>query len=116
MIILLKFIIPTLILIAIFYRIFDHNNRMSKSTLVLLLTSIIFNIALAQNYNFSLIPYSERDGYSISNSIAYYVFGEDHFGHWNADLFKSGYDISTSITILLLILYIISLILERKRK
>jgi hypothetical protein len=116
LIILLKFIIPLLILIFIFYKMFDANHRMSKTTLVLLLTSIVFNIALAQNYNYNLIPYPERDGYSISNSIAYYVFGEDHFGHWNSNLFKSGYDISTSVTILLLILYIISLIIERKKK
>jgi hypothetical protein len=115
MIILLKFIFPLLVISAVFYRYID-NHKLSKTALVLLLTSIIFNIALAQNYNFSLIPYPERDGYSISNSLAYYVFGEDHFGHWTSDLFKSGYEISTFITILLLLLFIISLVLDRKSK
>jgi hypothetical protein len=116
MIIVLKFIIPLLILISIFYKILDATHRMSKSALVLLLIAIIFNISLAQNYNYSLIQHPERDGYSISNSIAYYVFGEDHFGHWNSNLFKSGYDISTSVTILFFILYITSLVIERKNK
>jgi hypothetical protein len=79
----------------------------------LLLTSIIFNSALAQNYNSSLIPSGE--GYSVSNKIAYYVFGEDHFGHWNTDLFRRGYEISIQVTIMLLIIYIGLLIVENRK-
>jgi len=89
-IILVKFLLPAILLPAILLlylliRILDKKDSKSKSTLVLLITSLVFNTALAQNYNHSLIPYPESDGYSVSNSLAYYVYGEDHFGHWNSD-------------------------------
>lgn len=113
LIIIIKFLLPAVLLIYLLRRILDKNDSTSKSILVLLLTSLVFNTALAQNYNYSLIPYPERDGYSVSNMLAYYVFGEDHFGHWNSELFKAGYEISIYVTLLLLITYIGCLIIER---
>ncbi|MBU0940703.1 MAG: hypothetical protein KKD36_04640 [Bacteroidetes bacterium] len=115
-IVLIKFLLPAVILIYLLHRILDENHSKSKSILVLLLTSLVFNTALAQNYNYSLIPYQGRDGYSVSNSLAYYVFGEDHFGHWNSDLFKAGYELSITVTIILLIIYIGCLIFENRKK
>jgi len=115
-IILVKFLLPAVLLFFLLLRILDNKDSKSKSTLVLLLTSLVFNTALAQNYNHSLIPYPERDGYSVSNSLAYYVFGEDHFGHWNSDLFRAGYEISINVSMLLLVIYIGCLILERRKK
>lgn len=114
-IILINFLLPAILLFYLLLRILDKKDSKSKSTFVLLITSLIFNTALAQNYNYSLIPYPERDGYSISNWLAYYVFGEDHFGHWNSDLFKTGYEISINVSVILLIAYIVCLIFERRK-
>jgi ABC-type dipeptide/oligopeptide/nickel transport system permease subunit len=114
-VIVVKFLLPALLLFYLLQRILGKNESKSKSTLVLLLVSLIFNTALAQNYNYSLIPYPERDGYSISNWLAYYVFGEDHFGHWNSDLFKAGYEISIYVSIILLVIYVAFLIIEHKK-
>lgn len=115
LIILVKFLLPAVLLFYLLLRILEKKDSKSKSTLVLLLTSLVFNTALAQNYNHSLIPYPESDGYSVSNSLAYYVFGEDHFGHWNSDLFKTGYEISINVTMILLVIYIGFLIFERRK-
>ncbi|WP_342543259.1 hypothetical protein MHH33_06420 [Paenisporosarcina sp. FSL H8-0542] len=115
-IILVKFLLPAILLFYLLLRILDKKDSKSKSTLVLLITSLVFNTALAQNYNHSLIPYPERDGYSASNSLAYYVFGEDHFGHWNSDLFRTGYEISINVSMILLVIYIGCLIFERRKK
>jgi hypothetical protein len=115
-IILVKFLLPAFLLFYLLLRILDKYDRKSKATLVLLITSLVFNIALAQNYNYNLIPFPERDGYSVSNSLAYYVFGEDHFGHWNSDLFRTGYEISINVTILLLAIYISLIVWERRKK
>jgi len=115
MIIIIKFLLPVVILIYFLRRILPKSDSKSKSTLVLVVISLVFNTALAQNYNYSLIPYPERDGYSIANSLALYVFGYDHFGHWDSDLFKTGYEISIYSTILLLCIYIACLIFERRK-
>lgn len=115
-IILVKFLLPAFLLFYLLLRILDKNDNKSKSTLVLLIIALVFNTALAQNYNHSLIPYPETDGYAVSNSLAYYVFGEDHFGHWNSDLFKTGYEISINVTMILLVIYIGFLIFERRKK
>jgi hypothetical protein len=112
-IVLFKFLVPAAILFYFLWR-FLGKHSLSKGALILLLISILFNTALAQNYNYSLIPYPERDGYSISNMLAYYVFGEDNFGHWNAELFKAGYEASINISIILLVLYLIFLFLESR--
>ncbi|WP_316572626.1 hypothetical protein [Neobacillus sp. YIM B06451] len=115
LIILIKFLLPAILLFYFLQRILDKKDSKSKSTLVLLITSLVFNTALAQNYNNSLIPYPERDGFSVSNWLAYYVFGEDHFGHWNSDLFKTGYEISINVSMTLLVIYIVCLIFERRK-
>lgn len=115
-IILVKFLLPAFLLFYLLLRVLDKNDNKSKPTLVLLVISLVFNTALAQNYNHSLIPYPETDGYAVSNSLAYYVFGEDHFGHWSSDLFKTGYEISINVTMILLVIYIGFLIFERRKK
>ena len=115
-IILVKFLLPASLLFYLLLRILDKTDSKSKATLVLLITSLVFNTALAQNYNYSLIPYPERDGYSVSNSLAYYVFGDDNFGHWNSDLFRNGFEISINVSMILLVIYIGCLIFERRKK
>lgn len=115
-IVFIKFVLPAVLLIFLLGKMLSKDNRKSKSALVLLLISLVFNTALAQNYNYSLIPYPGRDGFSVSNALAYYVFGEDHFGHWNSAIFEIGYEISIYITILLVFIYIGSLIYESREK
>lgn len=114
-VVLIKLLLPAIILFFVFHKIFGKKDANSKSFLALLLTSILFNIALAQNYHFSIIPYEGRDGFSVSNWLAYYIFGEDHFGYWNTEIFKAGYDISLLVTFVLLVAYLVSLVIERKK-
>ncbi len=88
--------------------------KFSTALLPLLLFSIVANVALAQNYTQSLIP-EANDGMGISNLLAYFLIGDDR---WSHELFRSAYNLSTTITILFLIAYSIILVLENvyKRK
>ena len=83
--------------------------KFSSSILILLLFSIIANIALAQNYTQSLIP-EANDGMGISNQLAYMIIGEVQ---WSHELFLSTYNESTIISIVLLIVYLLTLVLEK---
>ncbi len=83
--------------------------KFSSSILILLLFSIITNVALAQNYTQSLIP-EANDGISISNQLSYMIIGEDR---WSQELFQSTYNDSTIISIVLLIVYLLTLVLEK---
>ena len=69
LIILVKFLLPAFLLIYFLFRFLDKNDRKSKSILVLFLTSLLFNMALAQNYNYNLMPLPERDGFAVFNSL-----------------------------------------------
>lgn len=82
--------------------------KFSSSLLILLLFSIITNVALAQNYTQSLIP-EANDGLGISNLLAYMVIGEDR---WSHELFQSTYNLSTILSMVLLIVYVFTLIIE----
>jgi predicted neutral ceramidase superfamily lipid hydrolase len=111
-----KFIIPAIILFYLFKRFLKKDTYKSTYALVLFLTSLLFNVALAQNYNFSFFPYPANDGISITNMLAYYVFGESHFGNWSTELFRNAYELSTMISLILLFVYIVLLIIEGKGK
>lgn len=86
--------------------------KISTALLPLVLFSIVANVALSQNYTQSLIP-EANDGIGISNSLAYLLIGEDR---WSHELFRSTYNHSTTITILLLIAYSLILVLEKSYK
>ena len=88
--------------------------KFSTALLPLLLFSIVANVALAQNYTQSLIP-GANDGMGISNRLAYFLIGDDG---WSHELFRSAYNFSTTITIILLIAYSLILVIETvyKRK
>jgi len=88
--------------------------KFSTALLPVLLFSIVANVALAQNYTQSLIP-EANDGMGISNRLAYFLIGDDR---WSHELFRSAYNLSTTITIVFLIVYSLVLVLERvyKRK
>ena len=78
---------------------------------MLFLLSIIVNVALAQNYTQSLLPYPINDGVGVSNLLALLVIGQEN---WSKSLFKTTYDYSTVVSIVLLVLYSILLIVEKK--
>ena len=83
--------------------------KFSTALLPVLLFSIVANVALAQNYTQSLIP-EANDGMGISNPLAYFLISDDR---WSPELFRSAYNISTTITILFLIIYSLALVLEK---
>jgi hypothetical protein len=76
--------------------------------LVLLILSLLSNIALAQNYTSSLIP-GYADGIAISNKVAYWIIGEDG---WSQQVFKKAFDTSVWISFTLVITYVCVLVIE----
>jgi hypothetical protein len=112
--------IGLVIIIAIVFFVFlhkqAHNYKFSKTILILFIVSVLANVSLAQNYTQSLIPGIE-DGIGISNKLAYYIITDEGWGnYWSRDLFYRAYDYSITISGIIIILFIISLFLESKRK
>jgi hypothetical protein len=96
-------------------RISDHF-KFSKTTLVMLLFSIIANVSLAQNYTHSSIP-GAWDGIGISNKIAYWIITDSDWGmRWSVELFKKFYETSVTVMILVTILFVLSMVLETRIK
>lgn len=85
-------------------------NALSKVMLILILLSILTNISLAQNYTQSLIP-EANDGIGISNILASWTLPDDR---WSIAMFKSYYDKSIIVTLVLLITYALVIIKEVK--
>lgn len=82
--------------------------------LVLSLLSITANISLAQNYTHSLVP-GVHDGIGIANKIAYWIITDDDWGNrWSVELFKTFYDRSSSLLILVIILFVLSIVVETR--
>jgi len=75
--------------------------RLFNALLPLVLFSLIVSISLGVNYTAAAIP-SINDGIGIHSFLAYWVIGEDG---WSVDLFKSYFDYSLIISIVLLIVY-----------
>ena len=85
--------------------------KLSTAILPFVLFSILANVALSQNYTHSLIP-EANDGIGISNFLAYFLIGEDR---WTKDLFHSRYELSTTVSIVLLTVYCLVLVFEKVR-
>lgn len=108
------FIVVTYLLLMVFVVKNKWKRPFTTGSLVPLLFSIIANISLSQNYTESLIK-GANDGMAISNKLAYWIITDDGWGrNWTTGLFKSFYEISTMISILLLVFFCISLIMESK--
>jgi hypothetical protein len=95
-----------LFIVSAIFLAFKKWIKFSTAVLLLLLFSILSNIALAQNYTQSVIP-EANDGIGISNSLAYFLISEDR---WSIELFQSAYNFSTAISNVLLLFYMITLI------
>ncbi|MED4569514.1 hypothetical protein [Brevibacillus agri] len=97
-------------LVLFFLKRIRARNYYSAVTLVLLFASVLSTVCLAQNYTESLIP-AANDGIAISNSLAYWIIGEDR---WSRELFKSYFDGSVYVSLLLLLLYLGCVIQEKR--
>lgn len=74
---------------------------LSDSLLPLVIFGVIVSLSLGINYVASAIP-SINDGIAIHNFLAFWIIGEDN---WNINLFKSYFEYSLGISIILLIVY-----------
>ena len=74
---------------------------LSDSLLPLAIFGVIVSLSLGINYVASAIP-SINDGIAIHNILAYWIIGEDN---WSINLFKSYFEYSLGISIILLIVY-----------
>jgi hypothetical protein len=84
----------------------------SKTVSIAIALAVLSVLALSQNYTQSLIP-EANDGIGISNQLAYWIIGETQ---WTQEMFKSFYDQSTYLALLLILLYPVVLLAETKLK
>ena len=75
--------------------------RLFKALIPLILLSLLISISLGINYVASAIP-SINDGIGIHNFLASWIIGEDQ---WSIGLFKSYFDYSIIINIILITAY-----------
>lgn len=75
--------------------------RLHNSLLPLVIFGVIVSLSLGINYVASAIP-SINDGIAIHNFLAYWIIGEDN---WSVNLFKSYFNYSLGISIILLMVY-----------
>lgn len=73
--------------------------------------AVVATVSLGQNYTQSLIP-EANDGIGISNTVAYWIIGEEH---WSVDQFKRAFERSMYFTLILIILSPLVYFLESKR-
>lgn len=86
------------------------SNPYSKGYAIAIGISIIAVVCLAQNYTQSLIP-AFNDGIGISNQLAYWIIGEDH---WSQEVFKNVFVSSIYLALFLIVAYPVILVIETK--
>jgi hypothetical protein len=108
------FIFSCLVLVigsVILLKRFGVKNSFSKGVALAIALSILSVIALAQNYTQSLIP-EANDGMGISNSLAYWIIGEER---WTIEMFRSFFEQSTYLTLALIVAYPLVLAVEARK-
>lgn len=85
--------------------------RFSEALLPLVLVSYLVTIDLGINYVTGAIP-KLNDGIGLHSRFAFFIIGEDG---WSLELFKKIYDILFTISIVLTLLFILLLLLNRRR-
>lgn len=96
---------------VLLFRRFGVKNSFSKGVALAIALSILAVIALAQNYTQSLIP-EANDGMGISNSLAYWIIGEER---WTNEMFRSFFEQSTYLTLALIVAYPLVLAVEARK-
>lgn len=88
------------------------SNPYSKGFAIAIFLSIVAVVCLAQNYTQSLIP-EVNDGIAISNQVAYSIIGGDG---WSQDKFRDVFVKSIYFTLILIVAYPVTLIVDSKLK
>ncbi|WP_243503550.1 hypothetical protein [Cytobacillus oceanisediminis] len=107
----MAFILVSLVFVIVcilFIQRMGIKNPFSKGIGLAIAVSTLAAISLAQNYTQSLIP-EANDGISISNVMAYWIIGEPR---WSQEIFKNFFNKSIYITLILIVSYPITLMLE----
>lgn len=102
------FLIILLYFIIIVFFIIKNSMKISTALLPLLFFSILSNVALSQNYSQSLLS-EANDGIAVSNFLSSFILPDDY---WSQELFHSSYELTTNLSLLLLIVYILTIVVE----
>lgn len=102
------FLIILLYFIIIVFLIIKNSIKISTALLPLLFFSILSNVALSQNYSQSLLS-EANDGIGVSNFLSSFILPDDY---WSQELFHSSYELTTNLSLLLLIVYILTIVVE----
>ena len=95
------------IVIVVMCRVLNKAKFLSRSFLIIELFSMITSVSLGVNYLGALS--GKEDGITINNGIAWWFFGDDG---WSIELFKSCFESSLSLSLLLLLAYVITSFVE----
>ncbi|MDF2066489.1 hypothetical protein [Bacillus sp. Cr_A10] len=102
------FLIILLYFIIVVFLIIKNSIKISTALLPLLFFSILSNVALSQNYTQSLLS-EANDGIGVSNFLSSFILPDDY---WSQELFHSSYELTTNLSLLLLIVYILTIVVE----
>ncbi|MFB5087722.1 hypothetical protein PGC35_10955 [Psychrobacillus sp. PGGUH221] len=102
------FLIILLYFIIIVFLIIKNSIKISTALLPLLFFSILSNVALSQNYTQSLLL-EANDGIGVSNFLSSIILPDDY---WSQELFHSSYELTTNLSLVLLIVYILTIVVE----
>ncbi|KQL34367.1 hypothetical protein [Psychrobacillus sp. FJAT-21963] len=102
------FLIILLYCIIVVFLIIKNSIKISTALLPLLFFSILSNVTLSQNYTQSLLS-EANDGIGVSNFLSSFILPDDY---WSQELFHSSYELTTNLSLLLLIVYILTIVVE----
>lgn len=105
------FVLVVVLLVYILLRKAGVSYPLSRILLLSLIFSVLATACLGQNYTQSLIPGIE-DGIGVSNTLAYFIMGDDG---WSHETFKSYFDGFLTTSFILIALYIIALLWESSK-
>lgn len=101
-------VLVVVLLVYILLRKAGVSYPLSRILLLSLIFSVLATACLGQNYTQSLIP-GIHDGISVSNSLAFFIMGDDG---WSNEKFRSYFDGFLTASLILMALYIIALLWE----
>ena len=96
----------------ILYKKLGSQFRLSKELVPLIFISLISTVCLGVNYAAAAVP-SLNDGIGIHSFVASWMIGDDG---WSVALFKKYFDSSAAIALLLVALYCVLRLIEKKTK
>ncbi|KOA18509.1 hypothetical protein CLHOM_34110 [Clostridium homopropionicum DSM 5847] len=109
----MTFALIVLIFWAVYMFIMKRNSgkefMISKSLMPLILICIISTICLGVNYVAATVP-NLNDGLAINNFLSYWIIREDN---WSVQLFKSYFDSSVYISLVLVLIYSVLTLLKK---